>query len=243
MAFRTCVIVPTYNERSTIRDVIGRVFDMDPVNVDILVVDDSSPDGTAEEVLALASREPRISLLSRDRKEGLGRAYIAGFRWALAQGYEAIIEMDADLSHDPAAIPSLLEALSEADLVVGSRYIPGGRIENWGVVRRSLSRLGNIYAGALLGMGVRDSTSGFRAFRSSVLRELDLDTVSSHGYAFQIEMTRRIHLGGGRIVEVPITFVERAAGSSKMSKRIVAEALREVTIWGIRDRFLRRRQG
>lgn len=239
---RTCVIVPTYNERSTIGDIVTKLFTANPDGVDLLVVDDSSPDGTADEVARLAREETRISLLTRTQKDGLGKAYIAGFRWALERDYEAVVEMDADLSHDPAAVPALLEALTGADLAVGSRYVPGGRIENWGVARRALSRLGNIYARTMLNIGVRDSTSGFRAFRASTLKAIDLDSVASHGYAFQIEMVRRVHRDRGRIVEIPITFVERAAGASKMSKRIVAEALWEVTMWGIRDRLLDRKK-
>lgn len=239
---KTCVIVPTYNERSTIGEVVTRLFAANPDRVDLLVVDDSSPDGTADEVARLAREDGRISLLTRARKDGLGKAYIAGFRWALERDYAAVVEMDADLSHDPATVPVLLEALSGADLAVGSRYVPGGRIENWGIARRALSRLGNVYARMMLGVGVRDSTSGFRAFRSSSLRGIDLDSVASHGYAFQIEMVRRVNRDRGRIVEVPITFVERAAGASKMNGRIVAEALWEVTMWGLRDRLLERKK-
>lgn len=240
---RTLVVVPTYNERDTILEAAERLFKASP-EADLLVVDDGSPDGTAELVRDLSTRDERVHLLERTRKEGLGRAYMAGFAWALDAGYDAIVEMDADLSHDPAAVPRLVEALKDgADLAVGSRYVPGGRIENWGSVRRALSRFGNIYARLLLRFDVRDSTSGFRAFRADKLGEEPLDDVASHGYAFQIEMTRRIHLKGGHIVEVPITFVERVAGNSKMSRKIVLEALWEVTAWGVGDRLkkLRRR--
>lgn len=234
---KTLVVVPTYNEKDSILEVAGRLFDAAP-DVELLIVDDGSPDGTADLVRDLAAEEPRVHLLERTKKEGLGRAYIAGFGWALERGYDNLVEMDADLSHDPGSVPALLDAIrSGADLAVGSRYIPGGRIENWGIVRRLLSRFGNLYARVLLRFDVKDSTSGFRAFRADALRGEPLGDVASHGYAFQIEMTRRVFLKGGRIVEVPITFVERVSGSSKMSKRIVLEALWEVTAWGIGDRL------
>lgn len=232
---RDLVIVPTYNERDSISEAVSRLFAATGDSVDLLVVDDGSPDGTAEVVRALAVGRSGIHLLERQTKAGLGDAYVAGFRWALARDYRAVVEMDADLSHDPAAVPRLLAALAEADLVIGSRYIPGGRIENWGAFRRYLSRLGNIYAGFWLRLGVRDLTSGFRAFRRTALESLDLRAVATHGYAFQIEMARRVHQAGGRITETPITFVERATGRSKMSNRIVLEALLQVTRWGIGD--------
>lgn len=234
------VIVPTYDESPTILDAIAGLFQAVPDDVDLLVVDDSSPDGTAELVRnEMGSRDDRLNLLVRPAKTGLGRAYIDGFRWALERGYEAVVEMDADLSHDPAAVPSLLEALAEADLAIGSRYVAGGSVRNWGRARRALSRGGNLYARWMLRLPVRDATSGFRAFRSEVLQAQDLDTVASHGYAFQIEMVRRVHAAGGTVVEVPIVFTERAAGRSKMSRRIVAEALWQVTTWGLRDRLRR----
>lgn len=238
---RVCVIVPTYNERATIREVVRRTFEACPEATDVLVVDDGSPDGTGEEVRRIGTEDERVNLLARARKQGLGKAYIAGFRWALRNGYDVVVEMDADLSHDPATVPRLVAALDDADLAVGSRYIPEGRIENWGTLRSALSRFGNIYARILLGFDVRDSTSGFRAFRVEALKDENLDTVASHGYAFQIEMIRRLHRKGSRIVEVPITFVERASGISKMSKRIVLEAFWEVTNWGIGDRLRRLR--
>lgn len=237
---RTLVIVPTYNESESISEVTERLFKGDS-SLELLVVDDASPDGTAEVVRRLADGDARVHLLERSAKTGLGGAYVAGFRWALERGYEIVVEMDADLSHDPGQVPALVAALQDAELAIGSRYIPGGRVVNWGRFRRALSRGGNIYAGFWLRFGVTDSTSGFRAYRGSTLRSEDLTTVASQGYAFQIEMTRRVHRSGGRIVEVPITFVERSAGESKMSRRIVIEALREVTIWGLRDRFQRRR--
>lgn len=240
---RALVIVPTYNERDSLPRAVERVFEAVPEGVDVLVVDDSSPDGTAAVARDLAARDERVHLLERPGKAGLGRAYVAGFRWALERGYDAVVEMDADLSHDPADIPRLLGALDRADLVVGSRYVPGGRTENWGLVRRLLSRFGNLYARAWLGFSVRDSTSGYRAFRSETLRAQDLDSVHAEGYAFQIEMVRRIHRAGRRIEELPITFVERELGRSKMSRRIVLEALVLVAATGIKDRIFRRGSG
>lgn len=234
---RALVIVPTYNESGSIGVVIERLFQAVDEGVDLLVVDDGSPDGTAEIVKGIAGDNPRIDLLERSAKQGLGAAYLAGFEKAIERGYVAVVEMDADLSHDPGAVPGLLEGLGSADLVIGSRYVPGGRVENWGLIRRLLSRLGNLYAGAWLGFGVKDSTSGFRAFRVGALQVQELSTVASQGYAFQIEMARRVYQDGGRIAEVPIVFTERAAGDSKMSKRIVLEALGHVTRWGLRDRL------
>lgn len=229
------VIVPTYNEKDSIAEAARRLFAASEGKVDLLVVDDGSPDGTAAVVREIAGGRGDIHLLERRTKSGLGDAYVAGFRWALERGYEAVVEMDADLSHDPAAVPQLLGALEGADLVIGSRYVPGGSIENWGAFRKGLSRSGNIYAAAWLRLGVKDLTSGFRAFRARALADQDLSTVATHGYAFQIEMARRIDRHGGRITEVPITFIERAAGKSKMSRRIVLEALLQVTRWGLVD--------
>lgn len=237
------VIVPTYNERDSIAEAARRLFAACRGSVDLLVVDDGSPDGTADLVRELASGRSGIHLLERSSKTGLGDAYVAGFRWALERGYGAIVEMDADLSHDPAVVPQLLEALENAELAIGSRYVPGGRIENWGGFRRGLSRSGNIYAAVWLRLGVKDLTSGFRAFRAKALADQDLGSVATHGYAFQIEMARRVDRQGGRIVEVPITFIERAAGKSKMSNRIVLEALIQVTRWGLADLVKRRRWG
>ena len=231
------VIVPTYNEREAISEVTRRLFDAAGDNVDLLVVDDGSPDGTADVVKQLAYGPHGIDLIERTGKLGLGTAYVAGFKWAFERGYSAVVEMDADLSHDPADVPRLLAALDDADLAIGSRYVPGGSVGNWGALRRMLSGAGNLYARAWLGYKVQDSTSGFRAYKTDLLAKQDLDSVRSQGYAFQIEMTRRIHRSNGVIVEVPITFIERAHGKSKMSKKIVAEALASVTRWGIKDRF------
>ena len=241
------MIVPTYNERDSIDEVVRRLFTAARDSVDLLVVDDGSPDGTAEHVKSLAAESPyEIHVIERSHKQGLGTAYVTGFRWGLERGYWALVEMDADLSHDPADVPRLLEALlSGADLAIGSRYVEGGGTENWGPLRRALSAGGNLYARAWLGYPVKDSTAGFRAYRAEVLAGEDLSTVRSEGYGFQIEMTRRVYKAGGTIVEVPITFTERVAGKSKMSRRIVAEALLAVTRWGLADRIggLARRRG
>ena len=239
---RALVIVPTYNERDSIPEVVRRLFDAAEGRVDLLVVDDGSPDGTAEIVKQLQRGPFDIHLIERSGKLGLGTAYITGFRWAMERGYRAVVEMDADLSHDPADVPRLLDGLETgADLSIGSRYVPGGGVGNWSRVRQALSAGGNIYARAWLGYKIKDSTSGFRAYRTRLLERQDLDSVRSTGYAFQIEMTRRIYKAGGRIVEIPITFIERAQGKSKMSRRIVIEALISVAGWGIRDRFGKRR--
>jgi len=237
MPGRSLVIIPTYNEKDSIAGAVSRLFAAVDDKVDLLVVDDGSPDGTAGIVKGLAADNPRIHMLERTSKRGLGDAYKTGFRWALERGYEAVVEMDADLSHDPGDVPRFLAALEDADLVIGSRYIPGGKVENWSKFREALSRNGNRYAGFMLRFGVRDATSGFRAFRAATIQGIDLDDVASQGYGFQIEMARKVFLNGGRIVEIPITFVERVAGRSKMSRRIVVEALAGVTKWGLRDRF------
>ena len=234
---RSLLVLPTYNERQTIESVLARIFEAMPASLDVLVVDDNSPDGTAEAVKTFSLGETRVSLLSRSQKTGLGDAYIAGFRWGLERDYELILEMDADLSHNPADIPKLLSVLADADLSIGSRYVAGGATLNWNKFRLALSRNGNRYCKVMLRMPVEDCTSGFRGYRRGILESQDLGTVASHGYAFQIEMARRVHMRGGRIVEVPITFTERAEGVSKMSKRIVVEALWQVTKWGVQDRL------
>ncbi|HTN51586.1 MAG TPA: polyprenol monophosphomannose synthase, partial [Anaeromyxobacter sp.] len=200
--------------------------------VDVLVIDDSSPDGTGELADRLAAAEPRVKVLHRAGKEGLGKAYLAGFAWALARGYELVLEMDADFSHDPAHLPAMLAAAREADLVLGSRYVPGGGTVNWGLLRRLLSRGGSLYARVLLGLPIRDLTGGFKCFHRRVLEAIGLDTVECTGYAFQIELTYRALRRGFRVVELPIVFADRRVGQSKMSRRIVLEALRKV--WSIR---------
>jgi dolichol-phosphate mannosyltransferase len=231
------VIVPTYQERDNIEVVIKRLFAAVDERVHLLVIDDRSPDGTAEAARTVARDTGRTEIIERPGKQGLASAYIDGFRWALERGYAAVVEMDADLSHDPGAVPDLIAALESADLVIGSRYVPGGRTVNWGIFRRLLSRAGNLYARLWLGWGLRDSTSGFRAYRSASLAAQDLGTVLSEGYAFQIEMTGRVHFGGGRITEVPITFTERRAGKSKLSRGVVVEALWRVPVWALKNRW------
>ena len=234
------VITPTFNEAESIREVVQRLFEACGERVDLLVVDDGSPDGTADLVRKMAVEDSRIHLKERAGKLGLGTAYVAGFGWAIERGYDVVVEMDADLSHDPADVPRLLDALEDADLVIGSRYVPGGGVGNWSRARRLLSLAGNLYARLWLGYRVKDSTAGFRAYRVAELKKQDLGSIRSDGYGFQIEMTRRFHKAGLRIVEVPITFIERALGKSKMSRRIVIEALAAVTRWGISDRFGRK---
>lgn len=237
---RALVIIPTFNEAESIAEGVRRTLDACGDRADILVIDDGSSDGTAHIVRALAE-DSNIDLLERPGKMGLGSAYLTGFRWALERGYGAVVEMDADLSHDPRDIPRLLDGLEGADLVIGSRYVRGGDIRNWGRGRTLLSKAGNVYARALIGFSIRDSTSGFRSYRASIIEEIDLDAVRSEGYAFQIEMTRRVLRAGGVVTEIPITFTERAHGRSKMSRAIVLEALWRVAGWGIGDRFRRSR--
>jgi len=232
---KTCVVVPTYNEAAGIGEVVTLARASAPT-ADLLIVDDNSPDGTGRIADALAGQDAAIHVLHRSRKGGLGPAYIAGFRWALARDYAAIVEMDADLSHDPADLPRLITATAEADLVLGSRYVPGGDTRNWSPNRVRLSRAGNAYARALLRLPVADATSGFRCFRREVLEAVPLDEIRSHGYAFQIEMAWRTWLLGFQIMEVPIVFVERRVGASKMSRRIVGEAVGSVARWGVKCR-------
>ena len=239
---RTVVIVPTFNERENIESIVGRVRRAVP-EAHVLVVDDNSPDGTGELADAMAAGDPNIHVMHRLGKEGLGAAYLAGFAWALQDGYEVAVEMDADGSHQPEQLPRLLDALADADLVQGSRWVPGGGTENWPAFRQLISRGGSAYTRTVLGMPLRDATGGFRAFRASTLRQLDLDNVASQGYCFQIDLAWRAYQRGLTVVEVPITFIERTAGASKMSQRIVVEALWRVTVWGADERLtkLRRR--
>ncbi|MCB1007135.1 MAG: polyprenol monophosphomannose synthase [Acidimicrobiales bacterium] len=235
---RALIVLPTYNEAENIDEVLRRTRAAVP-DADVLVVDDGSPDGTADLADALGDELGRVQVMRRTEKNGLGAAYRAGFRWGLDEGYEALVEMDSDLSHDPAALPTLLTALDlAADLVIGSRYVPGGSIPEWSWHRRALSRWGNRYAAGLLGLAVNDATAGYRAYRASMLRQIDLDQVVADGYGFQIEMTYQVVERGGRIVEVPIAFTDRVRGTSKMSGRIVVEALGLVTWWAVRDRLL-----
>jgi glycosyltransferase involved in cell wall biosynthesis len=232
MTAAVLVIIPTYQEAATIQETLLRVRASTP-EADLLVVDDASPDGTADLAEAVGVAVGGVFVRRRPAKDGLGRAYAEGFRWGLARGYGVVVEMDADGSHDARALPRLLDRCREgADVVIGSRYVFGGSIPNWSWHRRALSRFGNSYASALLGLGVRDATSGFRAYRASLLRRLDLQLVQSGGYCFQVEMTYRAARAGATIAEVPIAFVDRVEGESKMSPGIVAEALWHVTRWG-----------
>lgn len=229
------VVVPTYDEAGTIQTLLQRVLDAVP-HVDVLVVDDGSPDGTADLVAAVAAGDKRVHLLRRDTKDGLGGAYRAGFAWGDAAGYDTFVEMDADLSHPAEALPALLAALTDADLVIGSRYVPGGATEGWPWVRKMISRGGNAYVRLALGLDVRDATAGFRVFRAETLRAVDVQSLDSTGYCFQIETAYRSRRAGLRVLERPITFTERELGQSKMSGRIVAEALLRVTWWALTER-------
>ncbi len=238
---RTLVVLPTYNEAENIAEVLRRLRTAVP-EADVLVVDDSSPDGTAEVAKAAGHELGHVDVTVRPGKAGLGSAYRYGFREGLAAGYDVLVEMDSDLSHDPGSLPDLLGAVTAgADLAIGSRYVPGGSIPHWPIHRRSLSRWGNRYAASVLRLNVQDSTSGFRAYRADILRRIELDAVRADGYGFQIEMAYRVALLGGHIEERPIEFRDRERGNSKMSMKIVVEALGLVTWWGIRDRVLRRR--
>lgn len=221
---RALVILPTYCERRNVGQLIPAILAHD--GIDVLVVDDGSPDGTARAVRELATLYPeRVHLIERDGKRGLGTAYLTGFRWALARDYSHVIEMDADFSHHPATLPRLLQASRHADLVLGSRYVPGGRTVNWPGYRKLISRVGSLYARSLLSLPVRDLTGGFKCFHRFVLESIDLDTIDSTGYAFQIESTYRAANRGFRIAEIPITFAERRHGQSKMDSAIVLEAI------------------
>lgn len=229
---RTLVILPTYDERDTLPLVLDLLATSE-VSPDVLVVDDSSPDGTGELADERADADARVHVLHRAHKTGLGRAYLAGMQWGLARDYDVFVEMDADLSHDPRQLVRLVEATDRADLVVGSRYVSGGTIQNWPRRRRFLSAGGNLYVRALTRLPVHDATSGYRAFRRPVLEELDLAMIDSDGYSFQVEMALRTWWAGFRLTEVPITFVERRFGSSKISRGVVFEAIWRVARWGV----------
>jgi dolichol-phosphate mannosyltransferase len=234
-AERVLVIIPTYNERDNIESIIARVRESTPA-VHILVVDDGSPDGTGTIVDKLTTTDAQVHILHRTTKSGLGAAYIAGFDWGVAQGYDVLVEMDADGSHAPEQLPDLLAALVDADLVIGSRWVPGGRTVDWPRSRQLISRSGNLYARLALGVGVRDMTGGYRAYRRELLERIEYQSVRSEGYCFQIDLAWRAIRGGFRVAEVPITFAERQIGDSKMSSAIVREALVRVTDWGVRYR-------
>lgn len=230
-ACRLVVVIPTYNERENLPDVVRRIHATTP-DVDVLVVDDNSPDGTGALADQLARHDDRVKVLHRSTKEGLGRAYQAGFARVLDEGYDVIGEMDADGSHRPEDLPRLLDAIGSADLVIGSRWIPGGSTVNWPRRRQWLSRTANTYARAALGVPVRDATAGFRLYRREVFDQVRLDSIGAQGYVFQTEMVWRTWRSGLRVVEVPITFVERTHGYSKMSADVAWESLRRITRWG-----------
>ena len=239
---RVVVIIPTYNERENLEPIVRRVRSSVPA-ADLLVVDDNSPDGTGAAADELAAADSHVHVLHHGAKAGLGAAYIAGFRWALQHGYDAMVEMDADGSHQPEELARLLTALADADLVIGSRWIPGGRVMNWPKSREFLSRGANIYARLMLAIPLHDATAGYRAYRATTLRKIGLEDVDSQGYCFQIDLALRAVRGGLKVVEIPITFVDRTRGASKMSKAIVGEALWRVTLWGIRGRLHKHHRG
>jgi dolichol-phosphate mannosyltransferase len=232
---RVTVVLPTYNERENLSDIAAAITTH---GYRLLVVDDSSPDGTGEIADEMARANPAISVLHRDKKEGLGPAYRAGFDRALADGAETVIEMDADFSHDPADLPRLVEAVEQgADLAIGSRYVPGGSTPDWPWSRRFISKGGNLYARIMLGIPTRDATAGFRAFRAEALRVLSYENAEASGYGFQVEMAMRAHGAGMKVVEVPISFKDRTRGTSKMGTGIVLEAMGLVTVWGFKRLF------
>jgi dolichol-phosphate mannosyltransferase len=235
---RTLIVMPTYNEAENIRGMVERVQRAVPT-ADLLIVDDGSPDGTGDIADEIAAADERVTVLHRSAKSGLGSAYLLGFATAIEQGYEAVVEIDADGSHDPAELGAMLALLDaqSADLVIGSRWVEGGTVVNWPWVRRAISRSGNRYARWMLRSQIRDLTAGFRAYRAAALRELDRAVVSSQGYCFQVELAWRVERAGGVVVEHPIAFVERTTGRSKMGPAIVVEALLRVTGWGIASRF------
>ena len=238
---RIVVIVPTYNERENLPLITARVRAAVP-EAHVLVADDNSPDGTGTIADDLAAGDDHVHVMHRRGKEGLGAAYLAGFDWALENGFDVVVEMDADGSHQPEQLPRLLDALRDADLVLGSRWVPGGSVVNWPKSRELLSRGGSLYTRLMLGVPMRDATGGYRAFRADTLRKLDLVGVESAGYCFQVELGWRAVRAGMRVREVPIEFVERELGDSKMNQRIVAEALWRVTLWGAQDKARRARR-
>ena len=238
---RVVMVLPTYNEADNLAWIIGRLRAAQP-DVDVLVVDDASPDGTGRLADELAAADPRVHVLHRAGKDGLGAAYLHGFAHALAQGYDVIGEMDADGSHQPEQLHLLREALADADLVIGSRWVPGGSVVNWPRRRELLSRGGNLYVRLLLGIAVRDATAGYRLYRRTTLERIDLDSVESTGYVFQTDLVARTLRAGLTVREVPIEFVERERGDSKMSGAVATESLRRITAWGLRERSERLRR-
>ena len=239
MPDRGLIIIPTYNEAENVTQIVPQVLGQDD-RLDVLVVDDNSPDGTGKLADGLVAANPRVHVLHREQKQGLGRAYLAGFRWALERDYELVFEMDADFSHDPVHLPEYLAAIQDADLVLGSRYLDGKvTVVNWPIRRLLLSYFANVYARVITGLPVRDATGGFKCFRRKVLEAIDLDSVGSNGYSFQIEMSFRAWRKGFKIVEIPIVFVDRTEGQSKMSNTIVREAV--WIVWRLRFQRIFRR--
>lgn len=235
---QTLIVVPTYNEIENIENLLEAICANTPATVQVLVVDDGSPDGTGKKVDALAQKNPRIHALHREKKLGLGTAYVNGFKWGIEKGFDAFVEMDADFSHHPRYLPQMLDLLSKNDVVIGSRYVAGGGTVNWGLGRKLLSRGGSIYSRTILGAPIRDFTGGFNGWKKEVLDAVDLPTLRSDGYSFQIELKYRAFLDGFKIVEFPIIFEDRKVGKSKMNRKIVLEALARV--WGFRWRSGRR---
>jgi dolichol-phosphate mannosyltransferase len=233
---RVLVIIPTYNERENVDSIVSRTRDS-VADAHVLIVDDASPDGTGERADELAAEDDHVLVLHRSGKQGLGAAYIAAFRWGLERDYDVLVEMDADGSHRPEDLPRLLAALRDADLVLGSRWIPGGKVVNWSKRREFLSRGATIYSRLMLDIPLRDVTGGFRAFRATTLEKIGLDKVESQGYCFQIDLALRAVRAGMRVEEIPITFVDRTHGASKMSRAIMVEALRRITAWGFTYRM------
>jgi dolichol-phosphate mannosyltransferase len=233
---RVVIVMPTYNERQNLEIIVGRIREAIP-DADLLIVDDNSPDGTGDLADKLAEKDPHVQVMHRMEKAGLGRAYVAGFNWALDGGYDLIVEMDADGSHRPEDLPKLLATVEEADAVIGSRYVPGGTVVNWPKSREFLSKGANLYNRIMLGVQVRDATGGFRVYRAATLRKINLNGIESAGYCFQIDMTLRVLQAGMTITEVPITFVERERGASKMSRTVILEAFTRVARWGISARL------
>ncbi len=233
---RVWLIIPTYNERSNVERIVTAALEQLPANRRVLIVDDDSPDGTGEIADSLADAHADVAVLHRPRKEGIGPAYVAGFRQALAGGAELVAQMDADFSHDPDDLPRLLEAASDADLVLGSRYVDGGGVTDWGPGRRAISRGGSAYARVALGVGIRDLTGGFKVFRSGVLEAIEIESLTALGYAFQVETTFRAIRNGFRVVEIPIVFSDRRVGESKMTGTIVLEAALRVPLMRLRGR-------
>lgn len=239
---RVLVVIPTYNEADNVEQIVGRVRAATP-QVDILVADDNSPDGTGVIADRLAAADDRVHVLHRPGKEGLGAAYVAGFGWARERGYDAVVEMDADGSHAPEELSKLLDGLRGADVVLGSRWVPGGTVLNWPWRRLVLSRGANLYTRIALGMPIKDATGGYRAYRMTVLDKIDVDGVASQGYCFQVDLAWRAYRSGFRLVEVPITFADRERGASKMGSSVISEAMWRVAVWGTQSRLdaLRRR--